>query len=109
MLSREVVAEEVRQLSDLLGEVLGVARAAARGGGRGVVGARGAAQAQVDAAGGEGVEHAELFGDDQRRVVGQHDPARAEPQSAGLRGEPGHRTGGLEVETPGMAWCSFIQ
>ncbi|MNT48994.1 hypothetical protein D3C72_1858160 [compost metagenome] len=34
-----------------------------------------AAQAQVDAARVQGLKGAELFGDDQRRVVGQHDAA----------------------------------
>lgn len=36
------------------------------------VGAWGAAEAEADAAGGEGLEHAELFGDNERRVVGEH-------------------------------------
>jgi len=40
-----------------------------------LIGARGSAQAQVDAPGIERLERAELFGDDQGRVVGQHDPA----------------------------------
>jgi len=39
---------------------------------------RRAAEAQVDPAGEEGRQGAELFGDHERGVVGQHDTARAD-------------------------------
>ena len=60
------------------------------------VGAGRAADAEVDAAGRRGLQQRELLGDRQRRVVGQHHPARTEPQLLGLRGEVGdhHRRAG---------------
>ena len=45
---------------------------------------RRAAKAEIDTTGEQGVERAELFGDHQRIVIGQHDPARADAD--GLRG-----------------------
>ncbi len=50
---------------------------------RRLVRSRGTAQAQVDPAGVERVQGAELLGDDQGGVVGQHDPAGADAD--GLR------------------------
>ncbi len=44
---------------------------------------RRAAEAQVDAAGEQGVEGAELLGDDEGIVIGQHDPARADADRPG--------------------------
>jgi hypothetical protein len=35
----------------------------------------------------KGIQRAELFGDDQRRVVGQHDSARAHPDLCGGGGD----------------------
>src|SRR5205085_3653327 len=67
------------------------------------VGAGGAAEAQVDAAGEQRLESAELLGDGQRRVVGEHHPAGADANvrragadisegDGGRRaGDPGHR------------------
>ena len=49
----------------------------------GLVGAGSTAEAEVDAAGIEGFEGAELLGDDQRRVVGQHDAAGADADRRG--------------------------
>ena len=46
---------------------------------RELVGARGAAEPEVDAAGKQPRQRAELFGDDERRVVRQHDAAGADP------------------------------
>ncbi len=48
-----------------------------------LVGAGRAAEAEIDAAGIQRVERAELLGDHQRRVVGQHDAARADPDGPG--------------------------
>ena len=50
-----------------------------------LVGARRAAEAQVDAAGVNGGERAELFSDDQWRMVWQHDAAGADAQRLGTR------------------------
>ena len=52
-----------------------IATQSARGG---AVRAGRAAQAQVDPVGEQGLQRAELFGHDQRRVIGQHDAARAD-------------------------------
>ncbi len=102
----EVVVQEAGQLGELLRKLVGPLvqplRTAQRGGG-GAVGAGRAAEAEVDAAGGHRLQRAELLGDHQRRVVGQHDAAGAEPDAVGVRGEvrqqdrggrgghPGHR------------------
>ena len=63
---------------------------------RGVVGARRAAQAEVDAARIQRRQRAELLGDLQRRVVGQHDAARADADPRGAAGDVAdqHRGGG---------------
>ncbi len=92
----EVVVQEARQLHELLREVV---RAlveplrAAQGGGGGAVGAGGPAEAEVDTAGGHGLQRAELFGDDERGVVGQHDAAGAEPDALGAGGSVGQDHG----------------
>ena len=74
--------------------------AAPQGPGGDLVGARGPAQAEVDAPGVEGLERGELLGDDQRGVVGEHHPAGSDPQGGGGvgqvadehgRGRAGHR------------------
>ncbi len=46
-------------------------------------GSRRAAQPQVDPAGEQRIQRAELFGDLERRVVGQHDPARSDADRGG--------------------------
>jgi hypothetical protein len=46
---------------------------------RQLVGAGRAAEAEIDPPGIERLERAELLGDHERRVVGQHDPAGADP------------------------------
>jgi hypothetical protein len=51
------------------------------------VGARGASDAEIDPAGVQRVEHAELLGDDERLVVGQHDPARPDADRGGGAGQ----------------------
>ncbi|MNN41607.1 hypothetical protein D3C81_1557360 [compost metagenome] len=77
-------AEVARQLFDIIGEVVSAAGAlAAQGAGGHLVGARCAAQAQVDAAWVEAGQGAELLGDHQRRVVGQHHTTGADPDGRG--------------------------
>ena len=55
----------------------------------GHVGARRTAEPEVDAAGMQGGERPELLGDHQRRVVGQHDAARADADRRGSRRDMG--------------------
>ena len=85
----ELAAEEADQLRELAREVLVGERlggAAQRRGGD-PVGAGRAADPEVDAPGVQRLEHPELLGDDQRRVVGQHHPAGADPDPLGRGGE----------------------
>ena len=49
---------------------------------------------EIDAAGMECCERAELFGDDQRRVVGQHDATRADADGRGAGGDMADDDGG---------------
>ncbi|MDT4857064.1 hypothetical protein FQZ97_914760 [compost metagenome] len=63
-----------------------------------LIGARGAAQAQIDAPRIQGGEGAELLGDHQGRVIGQHHPTGAETNARGPRSQVaqqhrGRRTG----------------
>ena len=85
-----VIGEIALQFEDVAGERVGVAvEGAAHGAGDALVGAGGAAEAEVDAAGEECVQGTELFGDDERGVVGQHDAARADADGAGGGGDMG--------------------
>jgi len=59
----------------------------AQGASGGHIGAGGAAQTQIDAVGEQGGEGAELFGNHQRRMVRQHDPARTDADGAGPGGD----------------------
>jgi hypothetical protein len=63
---------------------------------RRLIGPGRAAEAEVDPAGKERFERPELLGDGQRRVVGEHDPAGADPdrRSAGADKGQGDRGGG---------------
>ncbi len=49
--------------------------------------ARRPAEAEIDAAREQGLQHPEALGHHQRRVVRQHDPARADPEVAGRGGD----------------------
>jgi hypothetical protein len=60
----------------------------------GAVGARCAAQPQVDATGVELGQRAKGLGHDQRRVVGQHDAARADADALRAPGDVAHQHGG---------------
>ncbi len=89
MTGRQLVAQVGHQLGELLGEVVGrrlapVALQRVRGRG---VGAGGAADAEIDAAGEEARQHAERLRDLQRAVVRQHHPAAAHPQRPRGRGD----------------------
>ena len=69
--------EEHAQRLDVVGEMLGRLRMDPKRTHRDLIGTRGAAQAEVDTTRVERLERAELLSDDQRRVIGQHDAARA--------------------------------
>jgi len=78
-------AEQQLQFLDVLRKVVGTAHTvAAQGVGGELVGARCTAKAQVDAAGIQRLQRAELFGDHQRRMVGQHHPAGTEADARGV-------------------------
>jgi len=77
--------EERPQQLQLPGEVLRVGRAP-QGGGGALVGSRRAAEAEVHPARVQGLEHAELLGDHERCVVGQHDTAGADADVSRGRG-----------------------
>ncbi len=81
-------AEVGLQLHHVLGEAVGPAgEVAAERAGGGLIGAGGAAEAEVDAAGIERLERAELLGDHQRGMVGQHDAAGADADGRGAAGD----------------------
>jgi hypothetical protein len=87
--------EQLDQAHELLRELFGVQplhRAAQRQRGD-LVGARRAADAQVDPARVQRLQRAELLGHHQRRVVGQHHAARADPDRRGRRGQVGDQHG----------------
>ena len=54
-------------------------------------------------------ERAELLGDHERRVVGQHHAARAEPDRAGVGGDVGDQHAVADEAIVGMLWCSAYQ
>jgi len=76
----QVVPEAVRGL------LAGAQRVPDRGGK-----AEGAAHAEVDPAGVQGLEGGGLLGDHEGLVVGEHDPAGADPEAAGPGGQGGHQ------------------
>ena len=79
--------QEGLELEDVLREVLGVRRQAAKRRQRLLIGAGRAAEAQIDAPGKQRGQGAELFGDHVRRVVGQHDAAGADADGRRPGGE----------------------
>ena len=76
--ARMVVGEERLELDDVLGEAIAGPRVPTQCLPGALVGARGTAKTQVDAAGVERGEGAELLGNDERAVVGEHDAAGAD-------------------------------
>ena len=62
------------------------------------------------AAGVQRLEHAELLGDRQGGVVGQHHAAGAEADGVDVtEARCASSTGGDELAIPGMLWCSATQ
>ena len=83
-----VVREIALQFHHVLREGIGVGfQRAAHRAGDALIGAGRAAETEVDAAGEQRVERAELLRDRQRRVVGEHDAARTDADRAGRRGD----------------------
>ena len=87
----EVGAEFREKLREI---VAGLAEVAAEGAHGVEVTAGCAAQTEVDAAGVESFEGAELLGDDQRSVVGEHDAAASDADGAGGGGDVSDEDGG---------------
>ena len=102
--TRPFVAPEIaHQLDDIVRELVGVRReVAAHRISRCLVGAGRAAEPEVDAAGEERFQRPELLGDDQRRMVGQHDPARADADGRGLRPTNASATAVAALAMPGI-------
>jgi hypothetical protein len=73
------------------------------------VGAGRPAETEVDAAGKQGCERAELLGDDVGRMVGQHDAAGANPDRPLPAATRAITSEVAAVVTAGMLWCSAIQ
>ena len=80
------LAEPALQVVDGLGEGLRLGRGAAEHLRGQLVGARGAAEPEVDPVAVEVGQGTVAFGDHERGVVGQHDPARPDPDALGDRG-----------------------
>ena len=79
-------AEQRLELEDVLREGVGTGGRTPQCEKGALVGARGSAEPEVDPAGIQGGERAELLGDHERRMVGQHDPTRADPDRRRPRG-----------------------
>ena len=80
-------SQEGLHFENVLREVLGGFGRAAQGAQRELVGARRAAEPEVDAARKQPRQRPELLGDDVGRMVGQHDAARADPDGLCSRGD----------------------
>ncbi len=93
--------EPAEQLVEPALEVLGVVLVPAQCAAHTVREADGAAEPHVDPSGEQGREDAELFRDDQRAVVGEHDPAGAHPDRAGGRRHGRGQHGGRGTGHPG--------
>jgi len=87
----EIALEFLKKLREV---VAGLGEVTAEGLQGGEIAAGGAAEAEVDAAGVDGCEGAELFGDDERGVVGEHDAAAADADGAGGSGDVADEHGG---------------
>ena len=90
------LSEIMPQLIEHLRKVLAIGATAAQRPGGSHVGAGRAAETQIDAARIQRLQGAELLGDLQRRVVRQHDAARADADTLGTSGQIAndHRRGG---------------
>ena len=105
VLGRDGVLEIADQIGDLVREMLDAERPRpVLQGDRGqLVAARRAADAEVDAAGIERLQHAELLGHLERAVMAQHDPARADADMPGLGRHQRHHDLGRAAGEPGRS------
>ena len=105
MLRVNRAVEKAENVHDLLRELLDVDLRPGIREGRGgqPVASRRAPDAQVDPAREQRLQHAELLGNFQRRVVGQHDTATPDPNGVGGRGDaPDQDLGARAGERPGI-------
>ena len=96
MARREIAGLPQDQFVQPLEEIVALAAVepAAQRVGRGAVGARRAAEAEIDAAGKQRLQHLEALGHHQRRMVGQHHAAGADPDVLRHRRDlPDHHVG----------------
>ena len=93
-LARGRGGQEALQLEHVLRERVGAREIAAKRTGRQLVGAGRAAEAEVDPAGVQRLERPELLGDHERRMVREHDPARADADRLRPAGDMGDDDGG---------------
>jgi len=100
-----------RQVHQLVGEVVPRTATSASGAARprDLVGARGAPDAEVDPAGMERLQHAELLGHHQRHVGWAASRRPSRPAWSCRVGDVPISTGGAELAMPGMLWCSATQ
>src|SRR5690554_1257081 len=84
------------KFKDVLGEIVGAFRSAPQSADGQLVGSRCAAEPEVDSARKQPLERTELFGDDVRGVVWQHDTSRPDPDGVGSASDMGknNRCGG---------------
>ena len=74
------------------------------------IAARRAADREVDAIAVERAQHAEVLGDLERAVVGQHDAAAADADAREVaEAIAAMRTSGLAQASIGVPWCSATQ
>ena len=97
------VSEIGEDLQNLLGEAARFGGPPAQCGGRTLVGARGPPQPQIDPAGVEGGQGTDLLGDNERGVVGQHDPAGGDAQALGGGQDLPHEDDGRRGQVGGGA------
>ena len=93
----------------VLREGVGARRVAAQRADRELVGARRAAEPEVDAARVERLQRPELLGDHERRVVREHDPARADADRRRAAATCAITTAVAALAIPTALWCSASQ
>lgn len=108
----KVVVQETGELGELLGEVVGAfvqGGGAAQGGGGGAVGARGAAEAEVDAAGASASRVPNCSAMTRGAWLGSITPPEPSRMRSVWAARWARITAGEEEATPGIEWCSATQ
>ena len=100
-----LVVQIVHDMIHLLGKVLDVAHRPGIGQRRrgALIAARGAADPQIDPAGIERLQHPKRLGHFERTIVRQHDPAAADPNRVGRRGDLADHDFGTRAGETGQA------